>query len=126
VGRAHRSLAYRAGSCVHARVQPRVGVRTHTRAHGTHAPSQCPLPHARTHACVRRPDGSRYACVGARPCSLCARALSGGFATSTWLSENLGGMISKTFVPGNAVKARAAAQGSAAAMRPACVSRSAR
>jgi protein phosphatase 1K len=32
---------------------------------------------------------------------------SGGFAASTWLSENLGGLISKQFVPGNAAKARA-------------------
>jgi hypothetical protein len=36
-----------------------------------------------------------------------ARRAAGGFGASQWLVENLGPLISKTFTPGNAQKARA-------------------
>jgi hypothetical protein len=42
-----------------------------------------------------------------RRCPASRRA--GGFAASTWLAANLAPLISKTFTPGNAAKARAAA-----------------
>ena len=80
---------------------------------------------ARTRARVACAPGDRCAARKAAiaSCSLdnrCSAALrtlvasahlhassAGGFATSTWLSENMGGLISAQFKPGNAKKARA-------------------